>query len=160
MLTDDHDAAIQRFLDEQSTFGARYRRALARGMGLEPNELAALLHLAWARQMSLEEISFALVLPLGQASALVDRLESAGYVSRAGDPDVVAMTLVTAERLAELTGPLVDELDAIAERYTPAERALIGRFLLEVVTSNERHAEAAARRALEGEGDGGPSIVP
>jgi DNA-binding MarR family transcriptional regulator len=154
--TDDHDAAIQRFLDEESTFGARYRRALARRMDLEPDGLAALLHLALAGRMSAGQLSFALVLPILETTALIDRLESDGHLSRAADPhggdfEVVAMTRATGQRLAELTRPLVDDLDAIAERYTSEERAVIGRFLSDVVTSNERHAEAVARRALEGE---------
>jgi DNA-binding MarR family transcriptional regulator len=125
-------------------------------MGLGPNELSALLHLARARRMSAGELSFVLVLSTAQTTTLIDRLESAGHLSRTTDPEggkfeVLAMTRATAERLAELTRPFIDDFDAIAERYTAEERALIGRFISDVVTTSERHAEAVARRALEGD---------
>jgi hypothetical protein len=144
---DSGEAAIRQFLDEQNTYGGRYRRALARRLDLDPYEVAALLHVALATQLTARELSFALVLPEAETTALVDRMVAHGLLVRSGAR--LGIALPARERLARLTRPLVEDLDALARRLSPEERAIVGRFLDEVVAINERHADDVARRALE-----------
>jgi hypothetical protein len=141
------EAAIRQFLDEQNTYGGRYRRALARRMELDPYEAAALLRLALATQMTAGELGIALVLPEDETAALVDRMIAHGLLVRSGAK--LGVALPARERLARLTRPLAADLDALARRLSPEERAIVGRFLEEVVTINERHADDVARRAIE-----------
>jgi DNA-binding MarR family transcriptional regulator len=148
---DSGEAAIRQFLDEQNTYGARYRRALARRLGLDPHEAAALLHVVLAGRLTADELRLALVLPADEAVALVERMVAGGLLVRSTGQrgEEFEIALPTLERLAELTRPLVEDLDALATRLSPDERAIVGRFLEEVVAVNERHAEDAARQAME-----------
>lgn len=145
------DAAIRQFLDEQNTYGARYRRALARRLELDPYETAALLHVSLAGRLTVGQLGLALVLQQDEATALVDRMASWGLLVRSDGPDgdQFEVALPTLERLAGLTQPLVEDLDALAAQLSADERAIVGRFLEEVVLINERHAEDAARQAIE-----------
>jgi DNA-binding MarR family transcriptional regulator len=147
---DSSEAAIRQFLDEQHTYGGRYRRALARRLELDPYETAALLHVARAGQLTARELSVALVQPADETTALVDRMVAHGLLVRSAATFGIA--LPARERLARLTRPLVEDLDALARRLSPEERAIVGRFLEEVVTINERHADDAARQAFEPRG--------
>jgi hypothetical protein len=50
-MSEQGDALIQAFMDHQTALGSRYRRALTQWLRLEPDEMAAVLHLAraWRR---------------------------------------------------------------------------------------------------------------
>jgi DNA-binding MarR family transcriptional regulator len=148
------EAAIRQFLDEQNTYGARYRRALARRLELDPYEAAALLHIALAGNLTASQLSLALVLPEDEATALVDRMAASGQLVRSDGPAEAqfGIALPALERLARLTRPLVEDLDALAAKLSPEERTIVGRFLEEVVLINERHADDAARQAIERRG--------
>jgi DNA-binding MarR family transcriptional regulator len=146
---------IRRYLDVQGGLGSNYRRALARRFGLDPQEMAAVLHLARG-ELTAGQLSHALVLSVEDVVALVDGLEEAGHAVRrphAEDPHVaaVALSAATLVRLEETTRPLVVELDALAMRLQPHERETIGRFLEAVTLISEREAEAAARAVVEGD---------
>jgi DNA-binding MarR family transcriptional regulator len=157
-MMEGSEAAIRRFLDEQHTFGARYRRALARRLGLDPYETAVLLHVALAGPLSPGELASALVLPPHEAGKLVERMVADGNLVAVGPArERFGVSLPTAERLAAFTRPLVQDLDALAARLSPEERAIVGRFLEEIVCINERHAEDAARRAIEGDDPARPA---
>lgn len=151
---DSGEAAIRQFLGEQNTYGARYRRALARRLELDPFEAAAVLHIARAGPLTAAELGLALVLPAAEASALADRMVAGGQLVRfTGERgDEFGAALPTLERLARLTRPLVEDLDQLATRLSAEERAIVGRFLEEVVAINERHADAAARQAIDERG--------
>jgi DNA-binding MarR family transcriptional regulator len=143
------DATIRMCLSAPPVCGVAYRRALARRLGLDAQETGALLHVVAAGRLTAAELSAALVLPDGEVSALVERLVAGGRLVRSAG-DVIEVAPPEAERLAELMRPLNQDLDALAERFSPDERAVVGRFLEAVVDVTERHAREAAQRALAG----------
>jgi hypothetical protein len=140
--------AIRRFQDEQHGYGARYREALARRLGFDAHEAAALLHMALVGRLTAEQLSLGLVLPAEETAALIERLISRGHVVRSAR-DEFGVALPTLERLAEITRPLVRDLDALAAQLSEHDRAVIGRFLEAVVEIDERYADELARRAIE-----------
>jgi DNA-binding MarR family transcriptional regulator len=75
--------------------------------------------------------------------------------AHADDPQLVAVGLSdsTRELLAEITRPLVEELDALTRGLTPDERETIGRFLEAVTLLSEQEADRAARAAMESDRD-------
>ena len=104
-----------------------------------------------AGRLTAGELRLALVLPEDEATALVDHMVAGGHLVRcAGERgEELEIALPTLERLALLTRPLVEDLDALATNLSAEDRAIVGRFLEEVVVINERHADDAARQAIE-----------
>ncbi|MGH2944877.1 MAG: hypothetical protein ACRDPC_01150 [Solirubrobacteraceae bacterium] len=101
-----------------------------------------------AGRLTAAELSLALVLPLDEARAAAERLVARGHFVRSSG-ERFGIGLPSLERLAAFTRPLADDLDAVAARLSPEERRIVGRFLEEVVLIVERHADEAARRAIE-----------
>jgi DNA-binding MarR family transcriptional regulator len=114
--------------------------ALARRMGLGPSDLAAMTHLASARQpVGPGWLSARLGLTPAAATELVDRLEKVGHVSRQRDHnDRRRVNLIpTGSSLNQVHGqllPLLDAIDAAAGEFSADERAAIRRFLAEVIS--------------------------
>jgi hypothetical protein len=140
------DAPIRMCLSAPPVCGAAYRRALARRLGLDAREASALLHVLAAGRLTAAELGAALVLADDDARALVERLVAGGRLVRSAD-DVIEVAPPEAERLAALTRPFNEDLDAVAARLSADERAVVGRFLEAAVAVSERHAREAALRA-------------
>jgi DNA-binding MarR family transcriptional regulator len=64
----------------------RYAAAIAKRMGIETSELAALSHLQEAGPMTLGRLGERLSMSPGAVTALVDRLERRGHVERFPNP--------------------------------------------------------------------------
>jgi hypothetical protein len=142
------DEAIARLVAEQQDAWAAYRDALGRRLDLDPHEAAVALHLALAGRVSAERLSAALVLPAGEAAAVLEDLVARGLLVRtAGELELAPLAL---ERVAQAAEPLMRDLDAVADALSPRERSIVGRFLEEVVAVGERRADELARRALDG----------
>jgi DNA-binding MarR family transcriptional regulator len=120
--------------------------ALGRRMNLGPSDLAAMTHLASARQpVGPGWLSARLGLTPAAATELVDRLERVGHVSRERDPnDRRRVNLIpTGSSLSQVHGqllPLLDAIDAVAGEFSADERAAIRRFLAEVISIYEEFA--------------------
>ena len=120
--------------------------ALARRMGLGPSDLAAMTHLASARQpVGPGWLSARLGLTPAAATELVDRLQRVGHVSRERDHnDRRRVNLIpTASSLSQVHGqlrPLLDAIDAVAGEFGADERAVIRRFLAEVISIYDEFA--------------------
>src|SRR3712207_5121027 len=71
----------------QSSAATRYAAALAKRMGIETSELAALEHLQGAGPMTPGQLGRYLSMSPGAVTALVDRLEARGHVERTPNPD-------------------------------------------------------------------------
>src|SRR3712207_4850110 len=69
-----------------SSAGARYAAAVAKRMGIETSELAALEHLQDAGPMTPGQLGRRLSMSPGAVTALVDRLEGRGHVERTPNP--------------------------------------------------------------------------
>jgi DNA-binding MarR family transcriptional regulator len=112
--------------------------AMARRMRLGPTDMAAMTHLASARQpVGPGWLSARLGLTPAAATELVDRLEKVGHLARERDrTDRRRVNLIpTAATLIEVNDhlrPLLDAIDSVAEEFTDEERSAIRRFLAEV----------------------------
>jgi DNA-binding MarR family transcriptional regulator len=139
------EAAIRTCVVAPLDGGATYRRALARRLGLEPLETAALLHVFAAGRLAAGELCSALALSSGQIDTLVERLIADGRLVRSAGPDagLLAVAPRELERLAALMRPLDEELEALAAQMSADERAIVGRYLEAAAAVYERHAHAA-----------------
>jgi DNA-binding MarR family transcriptional regulator len=122
-----------------------YTAAVARRMGLGVSELAALEHLQGAGELTPTELGRRLSMASGTVTALVDRLERAGYAERRPNPQdrrssVVRPTAWGTEEALRHLGPLDAELRRIAGGLSGEERSAVGRYVEEVTAAIARHA--------------------
>jgi DNA-binding MarR family transcriptional regulator len=86
-------------------------------------------------------------LTTGSVTSMLDRLEKAGYLTRAPHPSdrrklAVRATATAARRAGELVGPLVaDGHDRLLSRYSPGQIELITDFLVRARELQETHTE-------------------
>ena len=121
-----------------------YTAAVARRMGLGLSEIAALEHLQGG-ELTPTELGRRLYMSSGAVTALVDRLERAGYVERRPNPrdrrsSVVRVTRTGIEEAARHLGPLAEELLGVAAGLSEGDRAASGRYVEGVTAAIERHA--------------------
>lgn len=110
-------------------------RELAHRLGLRPLDYAAMNHVMTSGQpVGPVELSARLGISTGSGTELVDRLEHAGHLRRERHPsDRRRVTLhATDTAVARILGtlrPLLDDLDALADDFTPAEQDAVTRYL-------------------------------
>lgn len=151
MVTDDE--TIRQLLNRRDLAAARYRAAMSRQLGLGDSEMLAVAHLAQRGQLTPSELGVLLDLSSGGVSALVQRLEDAGHVTREPHPrdgrsNVVRLAPALVERATLAFGPLVEDLDRLSSELADPDRLSVQRFLSRVVEVSERHAEQALRHVL------------
>lgn len=134
-----------------SSAAMRYASALAKRMGIETSELAALEHLQGAGPMTPGRLGRRLSMSPGAVTALVDRLEKRGHVERMPNPEDRRSALVreTEEGLGdslEHLWPYILEMRGIEEGFTEEERRVISRFLQAATEATHRHAEELSRK--------------
>jgi DNA-binding MarR family transcriptional regulator len=108
--------------------------AAAEALGVNRTDLRCLDLLMAAGELSPGALSTGLGLTTGSVTAVVDRLERQGYVTRSPSPAdrrkvVIVPTDLVREKAMALYSPLAVEGDAIVARYTAAELAAITDFL-------------------------------
>ena len=136
---------------EHSSAVMRYAAAIAKRMGIEASELAALSHLQEAGPMTLGRLGERLSMSPGAVTALVDRLEARGHVERFANPKDRRSALVRpteagiADSLEHLW-PYIMEMRGIEEGFSEEERAVVARYLTAATEATHRHAEEASRR--------------
>ncbi|QYJ15016.1 hypothetical protein Rxycam_00827 [Rubrobacter xylanophilus DSM 9941] len=123
----------------------RYLFALAKRMGLEVSELAALEHLQAAGPMTMGELGARLSMSPGAVTALVDRLERRGYLERAPNPadrrsSLVRVTGKGVDEPFRRLRPYILDIQALEERMSPSEREAVSRFLAEAAEIARRHS--------------------
>jgi DNA-binding MarR family transcriptional regulator len=143
------DTTLQQLLERHGLAVTRHRAAIARRLGLGDSELLAVAHLARRDRLTPGELGALLALSSGGVSAVIARLEDAGHVRREPHPTdrrstVVSLSPALAERAARAFGPLVAELDRLADGLGEGEGAVRG-YLTRVVEASERHADDALR---------------
>jgi DNA-binding MarR family transcriptional regulator len=112
--------------------------ALARRMHLNPTDLSAMGHLAFAEEsLGTGELTGRLGISPAATTELVDRLERAGHVLRRRDDKdrrrvrLTPSASATEEVLAHL-GPLLGALDQVVEDVPEEDREAIRRYLAAV----------------------------
>ena len=136
---------------------SRHRAAVTKRLGLTDTEAEALGHLARSGGMMPSQLGDLLGMTSGGVTALTQRLERAGHISRHPHPrDKRSFILqATPEMIEEAQGhytALINDADRITARMSEEEREVVGRYLEQVVLMSERYAEealAAARAAEE-----------
>ncbi|WP_273841652.1 MarR family winged helix-turn-helix transcriptional regulator [Rubrobacter calidifluminis] len=116
-----------------------YTAAVARRVGLGLSEVAALEHLG-AGEMTPKELGRRLSMTSGAVTALVDRLEKAGFVERHPNPNDRRSSLLraTPQGVAEARRhlrPLVQEIREIAGRMDEEERRAAALFMRSVTAA-------------------------
>lgn len=112
-------------------------RELARLLGVNATDyraLSTLLQMPRDKAVTLSALGTALGTSAATTSALVDRLERAGYVvRRRGDVDRRQVTLEATPlgwtRIMTLMRPLMDDSDDYLKTLTPEELRAVGAFL-------------------------------
>jgi DNA-binding MarR family transcriptional regulator len=136
---------------------ARYRIATNRDAALDKLAAARLgvsltdlgcLNIVESRQgLTAGELAAESGLTTGAVTAVIDRLERAGFARRTRDERdrrkvKIAVTPAFYERAAEIWGPVAaDWRRDLADRFTAAELATIVAFLSDVDALGARHAE-------------------
>lgn len=151
----DREELEKGIADELAELQAAYDdsdRALAEYLGVGRTDLRCLDLITRGGPHTAGQIATALGLTPGSVTALVDRLQRAGYVQRRADPSHGKRVLVSpTPRLVEAITPVVSERMARGraqlERYSPAELSLIRDFLR---TTRIRHTAFAEQLTREG----------
>ena len=112
----------------------RHAAATAKRMSLEASELAALEHLQAAGPMTQKRLGERLSISPGAVTAMIDRLESKGYVERIPNPEDrrSALVLITKAGLEESLRHLwsyIEDMKGVEEGFSEEERDVIARFL-------------------------------
>ena len=112
----------------------RHAAATAKRMSLETSELAALEHLQAAGPMTQKRLGERLSISPGAVTAMIDRLESRGYVERIPNPEDrrSALVLITKAGLEESVRHLwsyIEDMKGVEEGFSEEEQDVIARFL-------------------------------
>src|SRR4051794_20701115 len=113
--------------------------ALARRMHMNPTDLSAMGHLAFAeKSLGTGELTGRLGISPAATTELVDRLERAGHVLRHRDETdrrrvrLSPSPSATVEVLTHL-GPLLDALDGVVDDMPEEDREAVQRYLAAVI---------------------------
>jgi len=148
---------VRRLLYRRDVALARHRATLARSLGLTDVEMLVLVHLREQQALAPSQIAGLLDLSSGGATAMVQRLERAGHVTRAPHPTdrrstLIELSAATARRLDEAQAGFASGLAQAIAPLASSERAAIARFLDDLAALSEeldgtaRHEAAAAPR--------------
>jgi DNA-binding MarR family transcriptional regulator len=115
-------------------------------MRLEVSELAALEHLQAAGPMTQKRLGERLSISPGAVTAMIDRLESRGYVERIPNPEdrrsaLVFVTKAGLEESLRHLWPYIEDIKGVEEGFSEEERAVIARFLEEATQVTHQAAE-------------------
>jgi DNA-binding MarR family transcriptional regulator len=143
---------IRRLLYRRDVAVARQRAALARALGVTDVEMFALVHLAEQGDLSPSGLAPLLDLSSGGVTALVQRLERYGHVTRKPHPTDRRSTLLhltpdTAARLAEAESPAYVTLASVAGALNDPERLAVMDVLQQLASLSEELAASTQERA-------------
>jgi DNA-binding MarR family transcriptional regulator len=125
-------------------------------LGINRTDARCLDILDQSGRMTAGQLATASALSTGAVTAVVDRLERAGYARRVSDPAdrrrvVVEPTPAARERSWELMGPLAEEGARLAEPYSDEQLQMFLDFTRLARGVQERHTEWLRERLRERE---------
>ncbi|MFC4114505.1 MarR family winged helix-turn-helix transcriptional regulator [Nonomuraea zeae] len=111
-----------------------YDDEAARSLGVNRTDLHCLEVLNQHAALTPSRLGSELGLTTGSVTAMLDRLERLGYLTRSPDATdrrktLIQITETARERASSLYGPLVTEGDALMADYTAADLELLAAFL-------------------------------
>lgn len=112
----------------------RFDTAFCELLGINRTDNTALDVLERAGRMTAGELARELRLTSGAVTALIDRLEGAGYLRRVPDPSdrrrvLVELTPLTLDLTELIYGPIAHDYQQMARRYSVAQLELILDFM-------------------------------
>jgi DNA-binding MarR family transcriptional regulator len=139
---------VRELFNRKALAASRHRAAVTKQLGLTDTEADALAHLARSGGMTPSQLGDLLGMTSGGVTALTQRLERAGHISREPHPrdrrsSILKATPEMIERAQDHYRQLVRDTDRITARLSEQERDTIGRYLEQVVLLSERHADDA-----------------
>ncbi|MFB6633817.1 MarR family winged helix-turn-helix transcriptional regulator [Streptomyces sp. NPDC056362] len=152
----------ERLMESLRIYGGHYAelsRRFAAWLGLHSTDATAVLEIAAAEErgapLSPARLSERISLSTGATTALLNRLEAAGHISRAREhSDRRIVTLRSGghvqERADEFFGPLAHRLDAAMSPYPPQFLEQVEAFIADLNTTMDSHLaeqDAAAPRS-------------
>ncbi|QMU69934.1 MarR family winged helix-turn-helix transcriptional regulator [Streptacidiphilus sp. P02-A3a] len=156
-----HDGVAERreqLMESLRIYGGHYAelgRRFAAWLGLHSTDATAVLEIAAAEErgtpLSPARLSERISLSTGATTALLNRLEAAGHITRAREhADRRIVTLRSGghiqERADEFFGPLGQRLDAAMSHYPPRLLEQFEAFMADLNTTMDTHlAEQSAR---------------
>ena len=122
----------------------QFEMAVSRSLGMNSTDASALGFVMMAGPQSPTEIAKRLQISTAAVTTVVDRLETAGHVSREGHPTdrraiLVAATPESVERALQTLMPIAMAIDGSLDQFDDGERSVIQRYLETVV---ERQQDA------------------
>jgi len=149
-----HDGAVgqrERLMESLRVYGGHYAelsRRFAAWLGLHSTDATAVLAIAAAEErgtpLSPARLSERISLSTGATTALLNRLEAAGHITRAREhSDRRIITLRSGghiqERADEFFGPLAHRLDAAMSHYPPQLLERFEAFMADLNTTMDTH---------------------
>ncbi|GAA3203938.1 MarR family transcriptional regulator [Nonomuraea helvata] len=127
-----------------------YDEAAAKLLGVNRTDLRCLELLNQHEDLTHSRLMAGLGLTTGSVTAMVDRLERLGYVTRRPDPTdrrkiLLQLTDIARQKTWELYGPFVTEGEALMRDYTTADLELLAGFLRRSRQLYEQQLERARR---------------
>ncbi|MEU7119492.1 MarR family transcriptional regulator [Streptomyces zaomyceticus] len=162
----------ERLMESLRIYGGHYAelsRRFAAWLGLHSTDATAVLEIAAAEErgtpLSPARLSERISLSTGATTALLNRLEAAGHITRAREhSDRRIVTLRSGghvqERADEFFGPLAHRLDAAMSHYPPQFLEQVEAFMTDLNTTMDSHLtkeqDAMTPRSLRGPAEGTP----
>ncbi|MFD6151884.1 MarR family winged helix-turn-helix transcriptional regulator [Streptomyces sp. NPDC060243] len=157
-------ARRERLMESLRTYGSHYAelsRRFAAWLGLHSTDATAVLEIAAAEErgnpLSPARLSERIPLSTGATTALLNRLEAAGHITRVREhSDRRVVTLRSGghiqERADEFFGPLAARLDTTMARWSPHVLEEFEAFMAELNSTMDTH--------LAEQGTAGPEATP
>lgn len=155
---------IRRLLYRRDVALARHRATLARSLGLTDVEMLVLIHLREREALAPSQVAGLLDLSSGGATAMVQRLERGGHVTRRPHPTDRRSTLIelseqTAHRLTDSQAAFDQGLEQTIAPLVGPERAVVARFFEDLAVLSEA-VDGTAREEAEAVPKPQPRPVP
>jgi DNA-binding MarR family transcriptional regulator len=154
------DEITQSLARRHSTATVLMHHAVAERLGLGPTDHKCLDLLREHGPMSGSRLASLTGLTSGAVTGVVARLERAGYVRRAGDPDdrrrhVLHAVPERVEEISAVFAPLQDDLASLLEGFEPDQLEAVARFLRFATDRSFQHAARLRSDARSGVPKGG-----
>jgi DNA-binding MarR family transcriptional regulator len=138
---DELIVALRTFATERD----RLEEAIARRHGISHADLRALDQLSLHEGLTPGRLGERMMLSSGAVTALADRLERLGWLTREPHPSdrrstLLKLTTKAQEAAEEIFGPYAEELSAAAAGLSSRERESCRAFLRRAAEISERHA--------------------
>lgn len=140
-------AMLRRFAMERE----RYIKLLAKTAGMGRIEFDALDYIQEAGELTPNQLSRRLVITSGATTALIDRLEAAGRLTRSPNPQdrrscVLRLTKTADEGGARQLAAYARDMDDAARKLSAKERLAVAQFLERAAAIAVMHADKSQAR--------------